>query len=216
MGQESALNPKDFLFAFCSNWQLELLRQYSSVMCLDSTHNTCCALESNHGAFLHSIVIKHDDAGCGIPVAFMVTNSENMVPLEMWLRQLKESVPFNHTPIFMIDCSRTEVAAIKAVFPNPSIRYCHWHFFRVLTSQVTKKIKLSSDRKSAISDFRALLWTKTQSDFQTKWEAYMEKYKLHPEWINYLRSQWMNDVDKWWNGYRMVRPIPLDVANNIY
>ena len=73
---------KDFLFAFCTCWQLSLLRRYSSILCLDSTHNTCCSLESNHAAFLHSIVIKHDGEGCGIPVAFMITSKETMLPLK--------------------------------------------------------------------------------------------------------------------------------------
>ena len=72
---------KDFLFAFCTSWQLSIFRRYQSLLCLDSTHNTCFSLESNHKAFLHSIVIQHDEAGCGIPVAFMITNIETMTPL---------------------------------------------------------------------------------------------------------------------------------------
>lgn len=51
-----------------------------------------------------------------------------MEPLEEWLRWLKDTVPFVTTPKFMIDCSKTEVATIKAVFPGPNIRFCHWHF----------------------------------------------------------------------------------------
>lgn len=57
LNQENRNGSKDFLFAFCTNWQLVLLRQYSSLLCLDSTHNTCCTLKSSHSAFLHPIVI---------------------------------------------------------------------------------------------------------------------------------------------------------------
>lgn len=108
----------DFVFAFCTSWQVSLFRRYQSLLCLDSTHNTCCALESSRAAYLHSIVIKNDDAGCGVPVAFMITSTETMEPLVEWLKWLKDAVPFVTTPIFMIDCSKTEVAAIKLCFQN--------------------------------------------------------------------------------------------------
>ena len=97
-------NSNKFIFAFCTSWQVDLLRRYSSVPCLDSTHNTCCTLESSRAAFLHSIVIKHDGAGCGVPVAFMITSTETMEPLEEWLRWLNDTVPFVTTPTFIIDC----------------------------------------------------------------------------------------------------------------
>ena len=150
---------KDFLFAFCTKWQFSNLRRYCSLLCLDSTHGTCCALETSRKKFLNSIVIKYDDAGCGIPVAFMITSLETKVPLERWLRWLKEEVKFERNPVFMIDCSRTEVAAIRAVFEDPQIRFCHWHFFRALSCQAKSKIDNLDDRKSAVWDFRTLLWT---------------------------------------------------------
>lgn len=96
---------KDFLFAFCNCWQLGLLRRHSSILCLDSTHNSCFSLESNDAAFLHSIVIKNDGAGCGIPVASMIINRETMLTLEECLKWLNAE-PFERTPIFVINCSK--------------------------------------------------------------------------------------------------------------
>ena len=213
--ERRAARPKDFFFAFCTNWQLNLLRRYSSLLCLDSTHNICCALESNRKAFLHSIVIKHDDVGCGVPVAFMITSTETMLPLEEWLRWLNNAVPFERSPIFMIDCSKTEVAAIKSVFPESNIRFCHWHFFRALSSQANNKISVIDDRKSALKDFRGLLWSKSVDNFRELWTTYESKYCNYPVWINYLRSQWMKDTEKWWSGYRMVSNVLFHLNNNI-
>ena len=215
LGHRSGKNhSKDFLFAFCTCWQLSLLRRYSSILCLDSTHNTCCSLESNHAAFLHSIVIKHDGAGCGIPVAFMITSKETMLPLEEWLRWLNNAVPFERTPIFMIDCSKTEVAAIKSVFPESSIRFCHWHLFRALSSQARNKISNEADRKSALGGFRTLLRTRTLGEFYDLWGNYENSYQKYPEWIRYVKLQWIKDTEKWWSGYRMVRSKLIDLSEN--
>ena len=185
----------EFLFAFCSSWQLSVFRRYSSLLCLDATHNTCFALNSNRKAFLHSIVIKNDDAGCGIPVAFMITSAETMVPLVHWLRWLKNTVTFENQLIFMIDCSRTEVAAISAVFQESSIRFCHWHFFRALSAQAKVKISLPDDRNSALVEFRMLLRTEKFIDFLEMWARYETKYQTYPDWISYLKMQWMNDIE---------------------
>lgn len=68
---------KEFLFAFSSSFQLFVLCRYSSLWCLDSTYNICYALDINRKAFLHSIIIKHDEAGRGILVIFIIISAEN-------------------------------------------------------------------------------------------------------------------------------------------
>lgn len=160
----------------------------------------------------YTIVIKHNDMSCGIPFAFMVTSTKNE-PMITYLRWLKKSVPIKQTPKFMIDCSWTEVAAIKVVVQDLVIRYCHWHFFRALNFQVIKKKKDIKLQK--ICHLQAFLWNKTVPWLQTKWEIYKEKYNMHLEWVCYLRSQWMNDLEKWWNGYRMVSSASLDAASKV-
>ena len=134
------------LFAFCTQWQKIQFSQYSSLLMLDSTHNTCYALEnSERKIFLYTIVIKHDVAGCGIPVAFMMTTSEGQKPLVEWLSWLKTNLPLEGSPTFMIDCSRTEIAGISAVFTSPEIRLCHWHMLRAMRNKVSKKIKIDNN-----------------------------------------------------------------------
>lgn len=148
---------RGFLFTFSTCWQLRLFHRPSSLLCLDSTHKTCCVLKSDRRAFLHSIVIKHEDVGCRIPVAFMINSSETMVPLEIRLSWLKDAMPINQTPTLMIDCSRTELAAIKSVFPNANNFFCRWHFLGTISLQANSKIEISGDRKAVFYNSLALL-----------------------------------------------------------
>lgn len=77
---------KDLFLGFSTQWQLRILREYSFVLCLDSTHKIYLTLDKNkRGAFLDSIAVKNDAAGLGVPVAFMVASSETMLLLEIWL-----------------------------------------------------------------------------------------------------------------------------------
>ena len=92
----------------------------------------------------------------------------------------------------------------QGLFEDPQIRFCHWHFFRALSCQANSKINNSEDRKSALWDFRTLLWTKSVVRFNEGWKKYESKYQVHKLWRSYLRSPWMNNVEKWWSGYRMV------------
>ena len=79
-----------FYFAFCSSWQIEVILKYNSILFLDPTYNLCYSLEDRgRKAFLYSILVKHDAAGCGIPVAFMINYSETQRPVVRWLNWLK-------------------------------------------------------------------------------------------------------------------------------
>ena len=194
----------EFLFSFCTAWQLSILDKFSSLLCMDSTHNTCYALDDrSRKAFLHTIVVRHSTAGCGVPVAFMITSSETRVPLERWLKWLKVNARLTESPTFMIDCSVTEVAGIKAAFNSPNIRFCHWHLFRALSGK-TRKTSDPAVRKPALDDFINLVRTKTLPEFTEVWERYQRLYQDQKEWLDYLVSQWMGQPERWWMGNRTV------------
>ena len=167
-----------------------MLQKYNSIVFLDSTHNTSFSLDNRERkAFLYSILVKHDDAGCGVPVAFMITNSEAQRPLARWLTLLKEKLLLPISPIIMIDCSATEMAAIGTAFENPQIRLCHWHMLRAMRNQANSKIRLpvslsegSGNRfsieelklikNSAINDFVKLIPSTTLPEFSEIWSNY--------------------------------------------
>lgn len=84
-----------YVFAFASPWQqrvccplisslmenspvhAQMLKQYSNIACLDSTHNTSfSATGKEEKAFLYTVVLKNLTTGRGIPAAFMLTPSE--------------------------------------------------------------------------------------------------------------------------------------------
>jgi hypothetical protein len=72
-----------------------------------------------------------------------------------WLSWLKETIPSFRPRSFLIDCSETEAAAIKDVFPqteiaNPQGYYgakivvCYYHLFKSVCLQAAKKVRIVS------------------------------------------------------------------------
>ena len=195
----------EIFFSFCTARQLSTLSKFPSLLYMDSTHNTCYALDDrSRKVFLHTIVVRHSTAGCGVPVAFIITISETKVPLERWLKWLKVGAQLTESPAFMISCSVTEVTGIGTTFDCPKIRYCHWHFFRALSSHA-RKISDPSLRKIAVDDFINLVRTNTMPEFSEVWERYQQRYQDQKEWLGYLVSQWMGQPERWWLGNRTVR-----------
>ncbi|KAL9935360.1 hypothetical protein V8E36_005708 [Tilletia maclaganii] len=86
---------------FATSWQTDMLLAHGqhSVVCMDSTHNTCFGFAKDEKVWLYSLV--------GIPCAFM--------PI-IWNERLRFQ-----PQQFMIDCSVTEVFAITSAFPRPAM-----------------------------------------------------------------------------------------------
>ena len=208
--EKNVLDSETFFFDFSSNWQVEILIRYNSLLFLDATHNTCISFEDrSKKAFLYTILVKHDVAGCGIPAAFMITNSETQWPLASWLNWLRKNLLVPVVPKFMIDCSATEIAVIESSFGSPQIRLCHWHMLRSIQTQVNSKIKTSASidkqtiipiRKSAVQDFVRLIYSKTIEEFGQIWSEYSDNYRQHEEWLRYIKANWQKHPERWLGG----------------
>lgn len=111
-----------FIFAFCTRWQKCVFLKFSSILFLDSTNQTSFSLEdSQWKVFLYTILVRHDAADCGKPVAFMVTYSESQSALTKWLSWLEIGLKMSNSPTFIIDFSATEQASIRTVLPSLEI-----------------------------------------------------------------------------------------------
>lgn len=66
-----------FVFAFCERWRIMTLHKYILIMLIDTTHGRYYSLDDRDEKTLpYTIRVKHHEAGCGVPSAFMITNSK--------------------------------------------------------------------------------------------------------------------------------------------
>ncbi|KAK3835514.1 MAG: hypothetical protein J3R72DRAFT_477448 [Linnemannia gamsii] len=101
---------------FSSPWQLDQLRQWDDVFCFDGTHHA-----RGRDTYLFSIVVKNKETGLGVPVAFLLTKTQQWELLKEWLCKLKEkmdqlcTMPYFPT-IVITDQGQNEINAIQNAF----------------------------------------------------------------------------------------------------
>lgn len=122
-------------------------------------------------AYLHIILVRRFKAGCGVLVAFMVTNSETRVTLQRRLKWLKVDVQLTELPMFMIDYSVTEVAKIRAAFDCPKSSTITAIFFLHHLVMQDKRATRPLERRY-VDDFTTLIRTNTILQFTEVWERY--------------------------------------------
>lgn len=81
---------------------------------MDSTYNTCI-WASHHQCYLCTRVTRSSTTGKGVPVCFMLTNSEAIPAIEYWLRWIKDDLNYSPERV-MTDNSQTEMGAIRNTF----------------------------------------------------------------------------------------------------
>jgi hypothetical protein len=68
-------------------------------------------------------------------------------PVELFLRKLfsdPDAPCRNHLPhTLLIDCSRTEAAAISSALPGSKVLYCHYHFWKAVNAHLDSKVYLA-------------------------------------------------------------------------
>ena len=81
----------------------------------------------------------------GVPVCFFVTDAERTPIISQWLNWVVGTVANHKVRRIMIDCSPTEIAAIKSTFGNGvDILLCHWHIRHAWEMRMKKEVCYSS------------------------------------------------------------------------
>jgi hypothetical protein len=147
----------------------------------------------------------------------MITPAETQHPIIQMLQWLQTKL--NFTPnCWMIDCSHTETAAIRAVYgQNARIFECLWHVLEAVSKQSKMKLSESNPepgtskaaanrklREGACADFRRLVHAATSEEFETIWNEISTTYAAHTDWLRYLQSEWIHKKEKWALCYRQV------------
>lgn len=206
----------NFQFCFMTKWQKQLISEGigSSIVCLDSTHNTSFTMQWGEGQCpLSTLVAKHTASGQGVPLAFMIASSEEHAPLQKYLSWITKETNFQPKAI-MIDCSNTEALAVEKAWPATAIRYCRWHLLRAVYKKIREKVKVRPGSRSkgdqakaqaethlkvreAHRSFMQLVLADSQDELVKRWEIFKQEWKEYKDWLQYVEGQWMGVVQRW-------------------
>ncbi|KAF9934067.1 hypothetical protein BGZ67_004024 [Mortierella alpina] len=130
----------------------------------------------------------------GIPIAFMICNSESQYILVKWLRWLKSDCNLRADK-FMADCSVTETEAILKAFPGSLIYYCHFHVGQLWEHHLKK-----SHSARQVNEMRPLLNqvrnADTEEELQNSWQMFTTTFPAAQTLIKYIEKNWMPETQK--------------------
>jgi hypothetical protein len=79
-----------------------------------------------------------------LPSSTFADDRKSRYPITLFLCWLHDNVEYKPST-FMIDCSDTEVAGIRAAYPTepPTILFCYWHLLRAVASHLRTDVSIS-------------------------------------------------------------------------
>ena len=97
IGESEAFGPDDFALCIQTQFQCDMLKKFGKkCVCIDSTHST------NHYDFPLTTIMIIDEFGEGVPVAYMISNSEVAAVIEAFYESIKSRVGSLELQVFML------------------------------------------------------------------------------------------------------------------
>ncbi|KAK3819330.1 MAG: hypothetical protein J3R72DRAFT_497555, partial [Linnemannia gamsii] len=169
-----------YLFAWCTEFQMRIMANNKGIVCMDSTHRTVKSLRPDpkhpkaHGtAYLFTILVKDRQSRSGIPIAFMVCNSESIMLLRKWLTWLKTDCNLQATK-FMVDCSIMETETLKTGI-----------------SDLGDLLLLAAGLRDMRRALNAVRYANSETELQEKWVHFQHLFPGQTSMIDYINNNWM-------------------------
>ncbi|SAM03055.1 hypothetical protein [Absidia glauca] len=171
-----------FVVAWYSEWQKEKV-PWTGALTRRITHASRCSILTNIATCTPSLSGLLSPTRVFLLPSFMLTASEIIPNLVKWLQNIKDSNNLNVARI-MIDCSTTEIAAIRQVFDGVDVLLCHWHIKRAWDLHIKKDIKGGNRFKTkALRDgvrvsIDEMMETSSPAQFDEMWTSFEDKKEL--------------------------------------
>ncbi|PHZ13549.1 uncharacterized protein RHIMIDRAFT_291247 [Rhizopus microsporus ATCC 52813] len=129
-----------------------------------------------------------------------VTDHEIIPTLRQWLNWLKDNVNLNVKRI-MVDCSPTEIAAIREVFDNHIKRSWETHIKRdVKINKSTQETKLVRD--DARANLNSMMYSETPEVFNLAHQLFLVENEESEVFLVYFSSLWLPKKELWFKAWR--------------
>ncbi|KAG1141339.1 hypothetical protein G6F36_015709 [Rhizopus arrhizus] len=112
----------------------------------------------------------------------------------------------------MIDCSPTEIGAIRSVFGDAvQVLLCHWHIKRAWETHIKKDIKVdkatkqSENVRSAVrASLNSMMYAKSCEEFDLSVSLFNIKYKEYTSFVDYFNKLWVPKKQNWSQAWSQV------------
>ena len=190
---------KDFLLGFQTEFQRDTMIKYaSSLVCIDSTHCT-----TGYDFLLITVLVK-DDYGEGVPVAWLISNREDICALDPFFAELKLRVGNIEVGDFMSDDAGAFYNAWTRNFPAPKRQLlCAWHVDKAIRSNILRHVRNVDDQANLYRMVKLLQIETDKKEFKKQLQSFCAYAEDHyPEFWKYFSSEFLQRQEMWGYCYR--------------
>ncbi|XP_077864593.1 uncharacterized protein LOC102808709 [Saccoglossus kowalevskii] len=187
---------------YMSAFQKEQYQLFGNTMVfIDATYRGVTA----YGYAFYCVMV-HNNAGHGVPVAYVIISKETKEVLERCFSKIRDSCDSVYPRVIMVDKDITEISALRCTFPNSDILLCWFHVLQAVHRWLVKRDGGLSGQCNTAKGNLVMEAMYKMRDCLTK-EQFDETSKVVTEEIdnkvgntcisNYLRDQWISVAIMW-------------------
>ncbi|XP_054257441.1 uncharacterized protein LOC128985204 [Macrosteles quadrilineatus] len=146
------LTKDDFMLGIMTEAQAGMLKKYGrDCICIDSTHGT------NAYKFEMTTILVLDDMRQGFPCAFLFSNRNDHIALDLFLNSVKSKVGEIKAKVLMTDMADVFYNSWKSTMGDVDMRlFCSWHVQRAWQRRLNTDIKDLDLRKETLKKMYTL------------------------------------------------------------
>ncbi|KAG0218945.1 hypothetical protein BGX31_011471, partial [Mortierella sp. GBA43] len=114
--------------------------------------------------------------------------------IQRWLFWLKSHCNFTAEK-FMVDCAITESEAIRAIFPESSIYYCHFHVGQIWERNMKESCVLK-DHDKMRPLLKAMRTASSEEQLNSLWSHFKAQFPRAKKFITFIEKSWMTSEKK--------------------
>jgi len=192
--EKYGLPDSDFLLGLQTEFQRGSLVNYGEkLICIDSTHST-----TGYDFLLVTVLIK-DEFGEGVPVAWLITNREDICSLDPFFSSLNERIGNIVVTDFMSDDADAFYNAWTRNFPAPRRRLlCAWHVDKALSKNIFKHISDVGEQAHVYKIVKTLQIETNEVVFKTKLLEFCSlAEESYPKFYDYFKNEFLKRERLW-------------------
>ena len=193
------LPTNDFILGIQTQFQRDTMAKYAkNLVRLDSTHST-----TGYDFLLVTVLVK-DEFGEGVPVAWLISNREDVCSLDPFFAALKERIGDIAVFDFMSDDAEAFYNAWTRNFTQPKRQLiCAWHVDKNLRKNVLRTVKNTEDQVNVYQCVKVLQMEIDETAFRSRLQEFCSlAEEQYPEFYEYFKVEFLNRQKKWAYCYR--------------
>ena len=193
------LPQSDFLLGIQTEFQKDTMKKHASkLVCLDSTHCT-----TGYDFLLVTVLVK-DEYGEGVPVAWLISNREDICSLDPFFAALKERIGSVEVTDFMSDDAEAFYNAWTRNFPPPKRQLlCAWHVDKSLRTNIYRNVSNIAEQVNLYKIVKVLQVETDQKEFKKKLQEFCAFAEdRYPSFYDYFKAEFLKRQKMWAYCYR--------------